>query len=121
MIRILDPESGVCVDVAVSPHVVAAFRKQIELDEATYLSETFKDRMRHWLTDAIVHGLSYDLKPPTEKQVVFAAAIARKLGIDLPREALQFRDAIGDFIDAHKEDYFRLTGSPRGSSSAQDK
>jgi hypothetical protein len=110
MIRILDPETGVCVDVAVSPHVVQAFRKQIELDDASYLSETFRDRMRHWLTDAIVHGLSYDLKPPTEKQVVFAAAIARKLGVDLPKEALQFRDAISGFIDTHKDEYFRLTG-----------
>lgn len=115
MIRILDPETGANIDVAVSAHIVAAFRKQLELDAAAGLGETFRDRMRYWLTDAIVHGLTYDLKPPTEKQVVFAAAIARRLGVELPREALQFRDAISTFIDAHKEEYFRVTGRAQSS------
>lgn len=115
MIRILDPESGACVDVAVSAQIVAAFRKQLELDGVANLGETFRDRMRYWLTDAIVHGLTYDLKPPTEKQIVFAAAIARRLGLELPREALQYRDAISAFIDEHKEDYLRVNG--RGQSS----
>lgn len=110
MIRILDPETGANVDVAVSPLIVAAFRRQLEFDVTRAPGETFGDRMRYWLTNAIVHGLSYELKPPTEKQIVFAAAISQKLGVELPRDALQVREAIGAFIDEYKPAYYRAMG-----------
>jgi len=46
--------------------------------------------------------------PPSQKQLDFARAIARRLDARIPRAELEDRKALSRWIDAHK------TGGPRG-------
>jgi hypothetical protein len=111
MIRLVDLETGASIDVEVSDLVVEAFRQQAGSDSSSDQSHKLRDRMRYWLADGIARGVSYDLRPPTDKQVLFAAAIARRLGLSLPREALLYRRAVSEFITKHKDDYVRAQGT----------
>jgi hypothetical protein len=44
----------------------------------------------------------YHVLPATEKQILFAQQIAKRLKIDLPTDALVDRHRISRWIDAHK-------------------
>lgn len=45
--------------------------------------------------------LDPDLSPPTEKQIAYAHRLARKHGVDIPRDALIYKDAMHDFLDKY--------------------
>lgn len=45
--------------------------------------------------------LDPDLSPPTEKQVAFAHRLGRKHGVEVPRDALIYKDAMHDFLDKY--------------------
>ncbi|WP_298492125.1 hypothetical protein [uncultured Maritimibacter sp.] len=40
--------------------------------------------------------------PPTDKQLTYARAIARKLDVAIPRGSLETRQALSSWIDRHK-------------------
>lgn len=111
MIRLVDLETGASLDVEVSALVAQAFRTQVGTDGTSDPNKKLRDRLRYWLADAIARSVSHDLRPPTDKQMLFAAAIARRLGLSLPRDALLYRRAVSDFITQHKDDYIRAQGN----------
>lgn len=73
-------------------------------DEAA-LHEKSRKVLSQRLVDLITAMLDGDLLPPTEKQVKYAVAIARELLIELPPEALRYREAMTVFLGRHAESY----------------
>jgi len=52
---------------------------------------------------------SVTIRPPTERQIEFADAIAEALGINFPRGSWDYTfDAYSDFISAHVDKYYEL-------------
>lgn len=58
------------------------------------------------ITDVICEMLDSRLTPPpSDKQVKYAVSIARALGLPIPPEALQYRDAMTVFLTTHAPTY----------------
>ena len=53
------------------------------------------------LSDVISAAIESGIAPPSEKQINYAVAIARRLRIEIPAIALQDRAAMHDFIAAN--------------------
>ncbi|GKY87201.1 hypothetical protein [Sinisalibacter aestuarii] len=53
--------------------------------------------------------------PPTQKQLDYARAIARRLDMAIPRDNLETRQSLSRWIDAHRAG----TGSAPGATSRQ--
>lgn len=49
--------------------------------------------------------------PPTERQMKYALAIARELGLQLPAEAIQHRDSMAVFLGKHAEAFKKKKGA----------
>lgn len=45
--------------------------------------------------------LDWDLRPPSQAQIQYAVAIARRDGLEIPAKVLKNRDAMGKFLDQH--------------------
>lgn len=79
MRRLLDPATGVHIDVAVPEVLVAAFRTQIERDTALGNPLGFHSRIEIPLVRVVVENLEYELQPPTGRQLRYAGRIAGRL------------------------------------------
>jgi hypothetical protein len=61
---------------------------------------------------------SSENRPPTEKQIVFAASLAQKLNVGIAAEALQSRSVLSTFIDQGQELVKQGGGVPSGGVPA---
>lgn len=80
------------------------------LGRATTSEEQFEALRRELsgrLVDAMTAALEFKVIPPTERQMKYAIAIARELSLQLPYEALQYRDAMAAFLSEHANSYRR--------------
>jgi len=60
-------------------------------------------RLATLISAALKDFLDPDLRAPTEAQIKYALAIAARLRISLPGEALRFRGEMGVFLTRHAE------------------
>lgn len=65
-----------------------------------FLSPVF-ERIGQKISETVLDVLDPDLRPPTDAQVKFALDIARELSVNLPGEALQYRGAMGEFLERY--------------------
>ncbi|NKF24388.1 hypothetical protein [Solimonas marina] len=66
------------------------------------------------IASVVTAMLDGELLPPTERQLKYGLAIARELAIELPADALQYREAMGLFISTHADRYRRRKGTASG-------
>lgn len=59
------------------------------------------ERLSACIATSLSECLDADLRQPSERQVGFAADIARELGIPIPADALRYRGAMTEFLDRH--------------------
>ncbi|GAB3686494.1 hypothetical protein GCM10028792_40940 [Salinisphaera aquimarina] len=89
----------VCVEV---PYVYAStIRDQIRRIESADERARFCDGVLRHLVRVMADFLDEDIRPPTEKQVLFAYSLAKREHVDVPRDALMYRNAMNKFLDEH--------------------
>jgi hypothetical protein len=64
------------------------------------------ERIGQRISETVLDVLDPDLRPPTDAQVKYALDIARELSVNLPGEALQYRGAMGEFIDRYQSLFY---------------
>ena len=70
-------------------------------------SESLRRGLALRLVDAMSAAVEFKILPPTDKQVKYAVAIAAALGVQLPSDALRYRDAMTVFLGEHASSYRR--------------
>lgn len=85
----------------VPPEAAAAIEQQLDRINSEETRRAFIEAMLKHLSRVLSGFLDPDLRPPTEKQVIFAMSIARKRGTEIPRDALIYRYAMDDFLDKY--------------------
>ncbi len=78
-------------------------REQIARLTAEHEQRAFAETLIRHLCGLLDRVLDPDLLPPTEKQVAFAFRLANRRGIQIPPDALIYRDAMFDFLDKYKQ------------------
>ena len=63
--------------------------------------EVFADAMLKHLGRVLATFLEPDLRPPTEKQIAFAMSLSRQRRVEIPRNALIYREAMEDFLSKY--------------------
>ena len=77
-------------------------------DEETSISN---DELSARIVDVITALIQNQIVPPTDKQIKYAIAIARRLSLQLPAEVLQYQDAMKAFLTMHAENFRKLKHS----------
>jgi len=99
-LRITDLEGSWEIDVPVRQAIMEALRLQImRLQQKEVFLGPVCEKIGQRIAETVLDILDPDLRPPTEAQIRFALDIARELSVNLPGEALQYRGAMGEFIE----------------------
>lgn len=106
-LRITDLEGGWEIEVPIRGATLEALRLQIiRLQQREVFLGPVCERIGQRISETVLDVLDPDLRPPTDAQVKFALDIARELSVNLPGEALQYRGAMGDFIDRYQSLFY---------------
>lgn len=112
--QVVDQATGCIEELALHDHEW----QLLELQRQRHFARGVPEAFSRWLADALgavlADRVDYELRAPSKAQVEFALAMARKLRVDLPAEALRFRGAMHTFLDMHKA-AFNERRSTRGS------
>lgn len=57
------------------------------------------------IVDVITAMLEVEVLPPSDKQLKYAIAISKELELELPSNALKYRDAMNVFLSTHADTY----------------
>lgn len=96
-LRLVHDDLDVSFEIPLQPDVMNAF--EVQLQRAAY--STLRPAFENMLGRQLEEMLDADLRPPTGRQMAYAIAIARTLGVALPAEALQHRGSMYDFLNRH--------------------
>lgn len=88
----------------------AAEDQLLELMSAAISDGPERADLSRQVADAICTLLNCENVPPTEKQIKYAVAIARKLSLTIPPDVLQRREAMTRFLGSHAENYRQRRG-----------
>lgn len=99
MLRILDLETDLALDVDLPNKIEDAFRIQLGRCHDVALRSRFGDELAAWISVAVFQSVDRDLWPPTDKQRRFADAIAATLQLIVPDEAYRYRGSMAQFLD----------------------
>lgn len=100
LLSLIDDTSDGIVDITVEvPDVYACvIRDQIhKIKDFTERARFTEALLRH-LARVIGDFVDGDIRPPTEKQVLFAFSLAKRRGVQVPREALIYRGVMHQFL-----------------------
>lgn len=62
------------------------------------------------IVDTLTAMVEGNALPPTERQMKYALAICKELGLQLPAEAIQHRDSMAVFLGIHAAEFKRRRG-----------
>lgn len=91
-------------------HVEERLCIMMGLSDPTRNAERVRNDLARRIVDLITAMLEGEILPPTDKQLKYAVAIARELGIELPADILQYRDAMKVFLGTHAPQYRQSKG-----------
>lgn len=116
LLSLIDDTCDGIVDITVEvPDVYASvIRGQIHEIKDTAERARFTKAFLRNLARVIGDFVDSDIRPPTEKQVLFAFSLAKRQGVDIPREALIYRGAMHQFLEE------RLDESSRGTRKSNN-
>ena len=103
LLSIIDDGPSPLIDVTIEvPEMYAeVIRLQLERISAVEERKRFNAAIARHLARLLGDFMDHDLRPPTEKQIVFAYSLAQQHDLEIPREALITRSAMGRFLDEH--------------------
>lgn len=93
-LRLVHDDSGLSLELPVGPGMSEAIGIQMQRCFDPEIHSTFLGR----LAGNLVMQLDPDLQPPTQRQLSYAMAIAKGLGVPLTSEALAYKGAMSEFI-----------------------
>lgn len=89
------------VDIPLEDSALEAWSLQFDrADKAGALADVSR-RIAATVADALSRCLDWDLQPPSDKQLRFAAAIARELNLSVNGETLRYKGAMTEFLNRH--------------------
>ena len=93
------------IDVPLDDGTLEAWR--LQFDRAAVYRNTYPlcERLAACVASSIVQCLDWDLQPPTDKQLRYATAIAKRLNVSLSGDALRYRGSMTEFLDRFAETY----------------
>lgn len=97
---LVHPSADLTLELYVSPALEEALALQWERVRQRTVRDTYVKALEYRLEDLLTDCLDWDLKPPTEAQLSYATLLARRHGITVPTEALNYRMHMALFIDA---------------------
>lgn len=100
-LMLLDVGLDLYAEVPLAPEFSDVLTKQWDRLPDDAAKDAFAARIAARLGPIITDCVDWDLKPPSPAQVTYATALARQLGIDIPRDVLRFRNAMNEFLDTH--------------------
>jgi len=100
-VRIVDDDKQWQIEIAVDEVSREAMMLQTLRSSEPAFRDRFLAQLALVLPQILADSLDQGLHPPTEKQLSFAVAIARELGIPIPGEAFRYREAMGEFLTRH--------------------
>src|SRR5699024_11609852 len=93
-LRLVHDDWGLSVELPIGPGMYEAIGIQIQRSLDTGNRCTFLGR----LAGNLVTQLDADLQPPTQRQLSYAMAIAKALGVPLSSEALAYKGSMSEFL-----------------------
>lgn len=101
-VRLVDDENEWSVELAVDEDLREALLIQAQrYSEHVAPSSPFLRRLRHVISELVSEAVDPDIQPPTQAQLNYALAISKRLGVNLPYEALRYRGTMVSFIARH--------------------
>ena len=88
-------------------HVEDRLVELLERSDPDDTNSRTRNELAGRIAEAIGVMLTDNVLPPTDKQVKYAVAIARELGLQLAPEVLRSREAMTSFLGAHADTYRR--------------
>lgn len=85
--------------LSVPPAVATVINQQMSRMVTEEARSALAATMLRQLVHVLGKLLDPDLKPPTERQLDFAKELARRHGVQIPRDALIYQFSMADFID----------------------
>jgi hypothetical protein len=118
--RLVDDDKEWQVELAIDEVTRDALMLQTLRSSEPAFRDRFLAQLAALLPQLLSGALDTELRPPTEKQLRFAVAIARELGISIPGDAFRYRDAMGEFLTRHA-DLFRQRRAAQTRGAAVSK
>jgi hypothetical protein len=103
LIQISDRDQEWRIDIPIDNVTQEAFLLQSLRGSVREFRERFRSRLARQLPIMLYESLDPGLHSPTERQVAFAVAISRVLGIAIPSDAMRYKEAMSEFIEHHAE------------------
>jgi hypothetical protein len=108
--RLMHENSELHLALPFEAHIEERLLQVIGDAELGQAAERNRSDMARRIADLVTALLKGELLPPTEKQLKYAVAIARELSLELPNEALQYREVMKAFLGVHAERYRKQKG-----------
>ena len=108
---LVDPAFELTLEIDLSNELEQTWLNQLErLHNAKDARRLFEKRLARLLSELLPEALDWDLKPPTTQQLAFAKSLARRLGVDIPRAAMESRGAMHGFLDQGSRELREMDG-----------
>ena len=105
-VRLVDDENEWSVELTVDEDLREALLIQAQrYAEHVAPSAPFLRRLRHVISELLSEAVDPDIQPPTQAQLSYALAISKRLGVNLPYEALRYRGTMVSFIARHDKTF----------------
>lgn len=89
------------IQAEVPTEAAEALEQQLARIDSEESRRVFVEAMLKHLGRVLSGFLDPDLRPPTEKQVAYAMSLSRRFEVEIPRDALMYRDAMCDFLQKY--------------------
>ena len=99
-LMLLDPERGVMLELPLEAGVLESPQEQCSRADPVKL-QRLANRVAQAVGPVVDMYLDYDLRPPSQAQIQYAVAIARREGLEIPADVLKKKVAMGKFLDQH--------------------
>ena len=97
---LVHPSVDLTLELYVSPALEEAIALQWERIRQRTVRDSYVKALEYRLEDLLKDCLDWDLKPPTGAQSSYATLLAKRHGIAVPTEALNYRFHMAMFIEA---------------------
>lgn len=117
-LRLVDDDKEWTIDIAIDEVTREALMLQTLRSSKPAFRDKFLSQLAVLLPQLLSESLDSGLHPPTEKQMRFALAISRELGVSIPSDAIRYRDAMSEFLSRHADLFKQRRATQSNSGEA---
>ncbi len=116
MFRLVYGDSEFSIELPFEAHVEERLYRIISLADGEEISPV---ELARRAADLVSTSLDAHLIPPTVSQLKYALAIAKELALELPANALRYREAMNSFLSTHAPTFRESKAYRRGLRSLE--